>query len=214
MQPSELNEMLTALGFESADERSTLEGLLKATPDNLSGPELAEWAAKTEGNIDGALKIDELLAKAESLKAEGNGHFKADELGKATTAYQSAVELLTSADGKMQLQEWWAAHKDTDGAVDAATPLLTSLYTSSAARVEPPTSGVPVPFVRATPNRQSCPCHSARRRQRRRPRRMPQQAGAVGDRCLGSFEGARPRARLGQGTLPTRRRTEQPGQLR
>ena len=130
---AELNEMLTVLGFESADDRSTLEGLLKASPGDLSGEALAKWAAETEGRIEGALNVEGLIAKAEALKAQGNESFKAQELGKASSVYQEAVEVLTSPSAKKLLHEWWAAHKKDPSSVDSASPLLASLHTNLAA---------------------------------------------------------------------------------
>eukprot|EP00966_Prymnesium_polylepis_P284868 6581536-Prymnesium_polylepis.1 len=99
---------------------------------NLSSAELAKWASETEGRIGGALEIDGLLAKAESIKANGNEAFKAGETHRACTLYNEAVEVLTSENGKATLQKWWAAHKDS-GAIDAASPLLASLHTNLAA---------------------------------------------------------------------------------
>jgi len=126
-----VEELLLALGFESADDRAVLQGLLHRLPQDLSSDELASWASRAEASE--AASGDEILARAEELKAQGNAHFKADELGRASTAYQGAIEVLTSPAGKKALEQWWTALKETADAADAATPLLVSLHTNLAA---------------------------------------------------------------------------------
>ena len=74
--------------------------------------------------------VTNLLAKCTELKAKGNDLFKTGELGAACTAYQEAVEKLTSDAAKKALGEFFKA---TPGAADTATPLLASLYTNQAA---------------------------------------------------------------------------------
>ncbi|KAL1529384.1 hypothetical protein AB1Y20_000336 [Prymnesium parvum] len=128
---TEVEELLLALGFESADDRAVLQGLLHRLPQDLSSDELASWASRAEASE--AASGDEILARAEELKAQGNAHFKADELGRASTAYQGAIEVLTSPAGKKALEQWWTALKETADAADAATPLLVSLHTNLAA---------------------------------------------------------------------------------
>eukprot|EP00316_Scyphosphaera_apsteinii_P023237 CAMPEP_0119320086 /NCGR_PEP_ID=MMETSP1333-20130426/51376_1 /TAXON_ID=418940 /ORGANISM="Scyphosphaera apsteinii, Strain RCC1455" /LENGTH=575 /DNA_ID=CAMNT_0007326697 /DNA_START=229 /DNA_END=1956 /DNA_ORIENTATION=+ len=134
MEESELTELLTALGFEeSADQRATLKQKLDAAPSGLSSEDLAAWAAEEErgDSLASEMSAETLLSRAEALKAQGNADFKASELGKACSAYQEAVELLTSKKAAKALKEWWAVRQAH--VQDSASPLLVSLYTNLAA---------------------------------------------------------------------------------
>ena len=81
--------------------------------------------------------VEALLAAANELKASGNEAFKAGELGKATSAYQEAVDKLTSEAGKKLLREWWDVQTKLllgGDAKDSVSPLLASpLHTNLAA---------------------------------------------------------------------------------
>ena len=64
------------------------------------------------------------------LKGTGNEKFKAGECGAAITAYQEAVDKLTSDAAKKALLDFFKSHPD---ATDSATPLLASLHLNMAA---------------------------------------------------------------------------------
>ena len=131
LSSNDLDELLTALGFEFAEERSALEQKLWAMPKDIVGADaLAEWARRQEGSEPdgGALEPDEiqtLIGKAEHLKVTGNDLFKKGEVLKATTWYQAGVLELTSDTATKKLKGWWAQNAD---ATDVASPLLLSLH--------------------------------------------------------------------------------------
>ena len=70
-----------------------------------------------------------LIRKATDLKAKGNDAFKGGELGSATTAYEGAIERLTSEAAKKALGVWWQNNPLAD---DTATPLLVTCYSNLA----------------------------------------------------------------------------------
>ena len=74
--------------------------------------------------------VENMLVRCTELKTKGNEHFKAGELGAATTAYEEAVSKLTSKVGKKALGDYFKARP---GAMDTASPLLASLHTNLAA---------------------------------------------------------------------------------
>ena len=129
--------MLEALGLDE-QQRSVLTPKVRAMPAGLSTEQLVSWAVQQESGgappVDAPpLTVDVLLSKATALKADGNDFFKGAELGQACTAYQGAVELLTSNEAKQLFKAWWASQPAGEAPADAASPLLASLHTNLAA---------------------------------------------------------------------------------
>ena len=114
-------------------EASANDAAMKDAEASAEAMDLHEGGSGYDDSDDDASPDDgvtNMIAQCVALKAEGNEHFKAGEVAKATEKYQDAVKRLTSDAGKKALKEY---HDRNAGAEDTATPLLASLHTNTAA---------------------------------------------------------------------------------